>query len=111
LLEAIFGGKTIEKVLFYLLVNDTCYGTLLATNFEQALSPFQKDLDRLEAGGIIVSFLKGKTRIYQFNPRYPFLEELKGFLEKAYLFLPEELKERYYEQQMRKRPRRRGKPL
>lgn len=111
MLEALFGGKNIEKILFFLLCNQTCYGSQLAKTFEQALFPIQKALDRLENGGIIVSFLKGKTRIYQFNPRYPFLKELKALLEKAYTFFPNELKNKYYEPKIRKRPRRKGKLL
>jgi len=111
MLESIFGNKNIEKILFYLLVNESCYGMQLSKAFGAALSPFQKALDRLESGGILVSFLTGKTRVYQFNPRYPFLNELKQFLAKAYEFLPQEFKERYYEPKTRKRPRRKGKPL
>lgn len=110
-LEPIFGSKTIEKILFYLLKNSKSYGSQLSKIFQESLSSFQKGFDRLEAGGILVSFLEGKTRIYQFNPRYPFLKELKNFLGKAYLFLPQDFKDNYYEQKLRKRPRRRGKPL
>lgn len=54
-------------------------------------------LARLELGGIIVSHKEGKTLMYQFNPRYPFLDELKAFLGKAYTFLPEEIQQKYYE--------------
>lgn len=111
MLEPIFGGKNVEKVLFYILKNERCYGQQLSRTFKQALSPFQKALDRLEIGGVLISFLVGKTRCYQFNPRYPFLRELKGFLTKAYEFLPEKIKDQYYEPIIRKRPRRKGKPL
>lgn len=111
MLEPLFGSKSIEKVLFFLLINRRCYGSQLSKVFKESLSPFQKGLDRLEAGNIIVSFLEGKTRIYQFNPRYPFLSELKTFLQKAYKFLPLEYKEQFYEIKVRKRPRRKGKPL
>ncbi|PIS03396.1 MAG: ArsR family transcriptional regulator [Chlamydiae bacterium CG10_big_fil_rev_8_21_14_0_10_42_34] len=111
MLEAIFGAKVIEKILFFLLINERCYGSQLSRSFDEALTPFQKGLDRLEAGGIIVSFVEGKTRIYQFNPRYPFLSELKAFLLKSYEFLPSEFKERFYQPKIRKRPRRKGKPL
>lgn len=92
-------------------MNESCYGTELSCVFNAPLSPFQKALDRLESGNILVSFLEGKTRIYKFNPRYPFLNELRSFLEKAYTFLPEEFKTRYYEPKIRKRPRRKGKLL
>lgn len=111
MLEELFGGKNIERILFFLLMNQRCYGQQLSKAFQQALSPFQKALDRLENGGVVVSFLEGKTRIYQFNPRYPFLKELKTFLAKAYEFLPQEMKDRYYEPIARQRPRRKGKPL
>lgn len=111
MLESLFGSKVLEKILFYLLVNNKCYGSQLNSIFEESLSSFQKGLDRLEFGGIIVSFLEGKTRVYQFNPRYPFLSELKSFLKKAYAFLPIELRERFYQPKIRKRPRRKGKPL
>ncbi len=111
MLESIFGSKQIEKVLFFILINNRCYGTQLSKRFNESLSPFQKALDRLEEGGILVSFLEGKTRVYQFNPRYPFLQEFKSFLEKAYTFLPQEFKDKYYDLKIRKRPRKKGKPL
>lgn len=111
MLESLFGSNSVEKILFFLLINNRCYGTQLSKVFEKPLSPFQKGLDRLEAGNILVSLLEGKTRIYQFNPRYPFLSELKCFLQKAYDFLPLEYKENFYEKKTRKRPRRKGKSL
>ncbi|MCB1109401.1 MAG: winged helix-turn-helix transcriptional regulator [Chlamydiia bacterium] len=111
MLESLLGNKTVERILFYLLKNERCYGSELKGVFGGALSPFQKALDRLEEGGILVSFLVGKTRSYELNPRYPFLKELKTFLNKAYLFLPQEIKAKYYEPKIRKRPRRKGKPL
>jgi hypothetical protein len=111
MLEKLFGGKNIEKIFFFLLINQRCYGHQLSKTFNQSVSPFQKTLDRLERGGIIVSFLEGKTRMYQFNPRYPFLNELKKFISKSYEFLPQEQKDKYYEPSIRKRPRKRGKSL
>ncbi|NGX56736.1 MAG: hypothetical protein K1060chlam5_00982 [Candidatus Anoxychlamydiales bacterium] len=111
MLESIFGGKNIERILFYILINKSCYATQLRFVFNTSLSPFQKALDRLESGNILVSFLEGKTRIYKFNPRYPFLNELINFLKKAYEFMPDEFKTQFYEPKIRKRPRRKGKIL
>lgn len=111
MLEHLFGNPVIEKVLFYLLVNQKCYPSQLRAVFETPLYSFQMALGRLEKGGLIVSHREGKTLIYQFNPRYPFLNELKAFLEKAYTFFPEEIRQKYYEPIVRKRPRRQGKPL
>jgi hypothetical protein len=64
---------------------------------------------RLEDGGIIVSLAKGRTRIFFWNPRYPFRAELRELLEKVFKFMPEIEIKKYYRK--RQRPRRTGKPL
>lgn len=97
MLEYLFGNVIIEKVLFYLIANDQCYPFQLKNNFHTPLFSFQRALARLEKGGVVVSHKEGKTLIYQFNPRYPFLNELKTFLQKAYESFPQELREKYYE--------------
>ncbi|EKD26530.1 MAG: hypothetical protein ACD_79C01135G0001 [uncultured bacterium] len=51
----------------------------------------------------------GKTRLYEFNPRYPFLIELKAILGKAVSFIPDKDREKYYTPRLR--PRRKGKPI
>ena len=111
MLENLFGNPVIEKVLFYLLKNEKAYASQLSQVFETPLYSFQKALERLEKGGIIVREAQGKTQLYFFNPRYPMLKEIKLFLEKSYEFLPEDFREKYYEAPLRKRPRRKGKPL
>lgn len=111
MLEALFGNASIERVLFYLLQNKSCYALQLKKQFQAPLSTMQHALQRLEAGGILVSTLIGKTRVFQLNPRYPFLEKLCLFLQSAYEALPQEIRNTYYESPIRKRPRRTGKPL
>lgn len=111
MLESLFGNPVIEKILFYLCQNQKCYPSQLKKIFETPLYSFQRALSRLEKGGIIVCHKEGNTSVYQFNPRYPFLNELKNFLKKAYEFLPEDVQQGYYEPSVRKRPRRQGKPL
>lgn len=111
MMESPFGTPIIEKVLFFLLVNKKCYPTQLKDVFQNHLYSFQRALGRLEKGGIIVSFKEGRTLVYQFNPSYSFLRELTAFLEKAYTFFPQEIREKYYEPITRKRLRRHGKPL
>lgn len=111
MLTSLFGNSVIEKILFFLLKNDTAYASQVSKIFEIPLYSFQKAFDRLEKGRIVVSHRVGKTRIYQFNPQYPMLHELRTFLTKTYEFLPDEVKLKDYEAAVRKRPRRRGKPL
>jgi len=109
MLEGIFGNVIVEKVLFTLYVYEEGYPLGMANTFKEPVNRFQQQLGRLENAGIIVSRLIGKVRIYTFNPRYPFLQELKALIAKAFEFLPETEKDAYYKK--RTRPRRAGKPL
>ena len=107
MLEKLFGSKTAERVLMYLFVFQEGYPTEISRAFSIPLNMIQKQLFKFEEGGILVSRLRGKVRIYQWNPRYPFLNEIKKLLERNFEYLPEDIKERYYRQ--RTRPRRRDK--
>ena len=85
--------------------------TELSRAFDSALDPIQKTLRKLEEGGLLASFLEGKTRVFQWNPRYPFMEEVQALAKKAYQFLPPEIQQTAYQSMKRKRPRKTGKPL
>ena len=109
MLESLFGNNVVEKVLLYLLVYGDGYARGMAKILNIPANGVVQQLKRLENGGIIVSQEKGKIRLYQFNPRYPFLNSLKGLLQNAIDVLPQEEIKKYYK--MRTRPRRKGKPL
>jgi predicted ArsR family transcriptional regulator len=108
MLESLLGNNTIEKILFFLETYEQGYPQGIAKVFNTPVNGIQQQLRRLEDGGVVVSSLQGKTRIYEFNPRYPFLKELKTLLQKAMEFLSEREIEKYYRK--RTRPRRKGKP-
>lgn len=95
MLEVLFGNKSIQKILLFLFVNGKCYGTQLHELLNTPLTPIQKALLRLEKGGVILSGYEGKTRLYQFNPAYPLLNELEYLLKKAYTLLPPQEKKQY----------------
>ncbi len=109
MLEALFGNTVIEKILFYLQVYQNGYPRGMSKTFTIPINGIRQQLKRLEDGGIIVGFNKGRTRLYQFNPRYLFLPELKPLLQKAIDVLPQNEIKKYY--RLRTRPRRTGKPL
>ncbi len=88
MMHALFGSSSVERILLFLFVNGKCYGSQLQRQLGVALTPLQKALARLEDGGIITSHYEGKTRLYQFNPAYPLLEELELLLKKAHTLLP-----------------------
>jgi len=109
MLESILGSLNCERVLVYLVARNEGYAREIARFYETSLGPIQKQLEKLEAGGVLASRTFGRTRLYAFNPRYTFLLELKSLLEKALSFYPEAIREELTLN--RRRPRRRGKPL
>ena len=109
MIEVILGSKNAERVLIYIYARGEGYAREIARFYETDLLPIQKQLDKLEAGGVLVSREVGKTRPYVFNPRYPFLNELKALLEKAFSFFPPDEQDKLI--MNRRRPRAREKPL
>jgi hypothetical protein len=109
MLEALVGSTSCEQVLIFIMARGEGYPREIARFFNVDYRPIRNQLDKLEAGGILCSRGAGKTRLYSFNPRCPYLKEVKMLLEKVMTFCPEDLKERLI--MNRRRPRRRGKPL
>ncbi|MCM2277741.1 MAG: ArsR family transcriptional regulator [Oligoflexia bacterium] len=109
LLSGLFGNETAEKVLLLIANTGSGYPRGIATTFGLAVSQVQRQLERFELEGILSSRLVGRTRVYEFNPRYLFQDELAALLKKALKNLPPEVLDRYFTR--RTRPRRRGKPL
>jgi hypothetical protein len=109
MLESLFTSKTKEQILLYLIARNEGYSREIAGYYNRSVSLVQSQLDRLEYGNVIYSKKMGRTLMYYFNPRYPFLNELKLLLKRVIDFLPEKEKERLF--LVRKRPRRKRKPL
>jgi hypothetical protein len=108
-LQSLLGSESCEQVLIFLVVREQGYPLEIATFYRVSKLPIQKQMSKLETGNILVSRMVGRTRLYQFNPRYPFLKELKALLQKALSFYPKELQEELL--MNRRRPRQAGKPL
>jgi len=109
MIEPILGSDNAEKVLIFLFARKQGYAAEIAAFFDTDLSPIQNQLKKFEDGGILVSLLAGRTRLFQFNPAYAFLPELQELLKKAFQFYPPGEIERL--KMNRRRPRRTGKPL
>lgn len=109
MIESLLGSINKERVLIYLYANGTGYARAIADFFDTHLRNIQVQLDNLEVGGILVSRQQGRTRVYEFNPRWPLKDELIALVKRLLAFYPPEEAERLLG--IRKRPRRRGKPL
>jgi len=109
MLEAIVGGVTAERVLLYLQAYDEAYGREIASTFGLAQSQVQKQLRKLESGGILASRMAGRSRIYTWNPRNPLVPSLRALFGSALDALPSSEQQKYFRR--RRRPRRSGKAL
>ncbi|MBI3737274.1 winged helix-turn-helix transcriptional regulator, partial [Candidatus Sumerlaeota bacterium] len=104
MLEPILGSVSRERVLIFLQARGEGYAREIARFFDTNLDPVQKQLDKLEVGGVLSSRSVGRTRLYAFSPRYPFQNELRNLLAKAIQFYPKSVEAKLT--LARRRPRR-----
>lgn len=108
MLEPLFGDVT-TRILYYLYSRKDGYAREIAAQTNLAPSAVQKQLTHLEDdAGVLVSNLRGNVRLFTWNPRYPFLKELRALIKRGMDYLPADERDMYM---ARLRPRRPGKPL
>lgn len=108
-LKALFGNRTAAKLMLYLFHHGEAYATGVAKDLGIALSPVQRQLERFEVGGLLVSKMIGNTRVYSFNPKQPATKKLKALIQVFYEAMSLNERQRLFS--TRRRPRRRGKPV
>lgn len=108
MIEVLLGSKDKENVLQYILAKEKGYASEIANFYGTKPSQIIKQLEALEIGGVLVSFQVGKARVYQYNPRYYFQNELKALLLKVRESYRPELIEALTKSKVA--PRRKGKP-
>jgi DNA-binding transcriptional ArsR family regulator len=103
-----FGGTARTRTLLALELLSESYPRELARLLASPLAGVQQALRGLERDGLVAARSAGRTRLYRIDPRYFARPELEGYLRR--LLDPErELKARASD--IRRRPRRAGKPL
>lgn len=107
--EALFGNKVAEKCLLYIANYGEGHINGIAKTFALSPSQVERQLKRLETGGILVNRSVGNTKMFSLNPRFAARGELTELLEKILALLPESETEKYFRE--RRRPRRTGKQL
>lgn len=110
-LAGLFGSTDKERVLQFILARNKGYATQIAKFYEVNTSQIVKQLESLEIDKVLVSFQYGKIRLYEFNPKYYFREELKALLLKSREVIHMQEPELYNALVMVKTaPRRKNKP-
>lgn len=83
MLEVLFGGQNVERILQYLLARDSAYAREIALFYDVTQATIKKQLDKLEKGSIIVAQDYGNMRIYKLNQRNIYMKELIALLLKV----------------------------
>jgi predicted transcriptional regulator len=105
-LVGLFGSKAAYQVLMYMENYNQGYASQISKTFGMSLSQTQKQLQKFEQLGLLVSRKEGSARVYYFK-RSPIVDALRKFLSSMFDSLPESTISEYYRQ--RRRPRRQGK--
>jgi len=106
-LIGLFGSNAAYRVLMYMENYNQGYASQISKTFSMSLSQVQKQLQKFEQLGLLVSRNEGSARVYYFK-RSPITDALRKFLSSMHDILPETTASKYYRQ--RRRPRRQGKP-
>lgn len=103
-----FGSATRTRSLLALELLGESYAREMSRLLPSPLSGIQQALRSLERDGLVAARNVGRTRLYRLDPRYFAIQDLRRYLQR--LSEPETaLRERIEE--LRRRPRRSGKPL
>jgi DNA-binding transcriptional ArsR family regulator len=108
-LDAVFGNRTAGRLLLYLFHHGEAYARGVSRDLEISLSSVQRQLERFEGAGLLVSRRVGNTRLYTFDPRHPASGPLQDLVRVYYEALTIRERERLFP--TRRRPRRKGKPV
>jgi len=109
MLETILGNETAAKLMLYLVHYGEAYASGVSKDMDITLSQVQKQLDKFEQGGVLVSKKTGNVRIYKFNPKLGIVKQFIKMIEAFYEAIPLNQREEMFD--VRRRPRRKGKPV
>ncbi len=88
MLQSLFGSKSSEKVLSFLLLHEHGYASQIARATCMGLYAVQQQLRKFEEAGVLASRTVGRRRVYAYNPRYPLLVPLKRLVREAMALEP-----------------------
>jgi DNA-binding transcriptional ArsR family regulator len=107
-LSSPFGGRARTRVLVALRLLGSSFARELSRMLGTPVSAVSRALAGLERDALVSGRLVGRTRVYTLNPAYFAKRQLEAYLTRL-ADADAELRERT--SQLRRRPRRSGKPL
>lgn len=108
MLDKILGSEIAAKCLLSIYRYEEIYPSAIASDFKITKSAVQKQLEKFEDAGVLVSKLVGKTRVYLFNGKSSVSNRVKDLVKLYYDGMSLSDKEELFP---RRRPRKKGKPV
>lgn len=109
MIKSLFGSLSRERILTFLVAREQGYALEIINFWECSAMPVKRELNNLEASGVLTSKPYGKTIMYSINPRYYLKKELTTLLLKLIEAYPPEWREKLLYN--RRRPRAKGKQV
>jgi DNA-binding transcriptional ArsR family regulator len=106
--SSLFGSPRRTGALLVLHLLESSYASEIAVILCMPVSSIQLTLDKLEEDGMLVSEPIGRERVYSWDMRCPALAELRKLLA-AMIWREPDLEDAV--ERVRRRPRKKGKPL
>ena len=78
MLDKILGSDSAMKIMFHLIHYGEIYPSAVAKDYHISLSGVQKQFQRFDEAGILVSKLVGKLREYFFNKKSPVITPMRA---------------------------------
>lgn len=105
---SVFGTPLRDQILAILAISHEQHASELARLIGVSEATIGRAVGRLERDGLLAAVTHGRTRLLRLNPRWYAKQELRALLDRMTEAQPE-----LYEAAgaLRRRPRRRGKPL
>lgn len=108
-LADMLGSSAAEAALLHLFHYGDSYGRAISADFGVSLDSVQRQLDKLERMGVLVSKWQGRTLIYMWNPKSRAASRLKDLVAVAYEGLSPQISAEKFAK--RRGPRAKDKPV
>ena len=109
MLKSLLGSLSRERVLVFIAAREEGYARQITEFWQCPDRPIKRELNNLEADGVLVARPYGRTIAYSFNPRFFLRKELSALLLRAIEAYPPEWRQGLLYN--RRRPRAKGKPV
>jgi hypothetical protein len=109
MLKSIFGSLSRERILVFIAAREEGYAREITEFWKCPDRPIKRELNQLEADGVLIAKSYGRTITYRINPRFFLRKELSALLLKAIDAYPPDWKRKLLFN--RRRPRAKGKSI